>query len=150
MADKRRSRAAAKSREELRRENREALERQKRRRHAVLVIGLVAVIVVAAVILSLTVFFNITAVEVDVSQSQYTADQVREASGVEEGDNLFLMRRAEVAEEIGHKLPYAGEVTVKRKLPTKVRIYVEDSSVANAVKYNDEFVLLNDNYKVLA
>ena len=42
MADKRRSRAAAKSREELRRENREALERQKRRRHAVLVIGLVA------------------------------------------------------------------------------------------------------------
>ncbi|MBP5271977.1 MAG: FtsQ-type POTRA domain-containing protein [Clostridia bacterium] len=150
MADKRRSKAAAKSREELRRENRQALEQHNRRQHAILVIGLVAVIVVAAVILSLTVFFNITAVEVDVSQSQYTADQVREASGVEEGDNLFLMRRAEVAEEIGHKLPYAGEVTVKRKLPTKVRIYVEDSSVANAVKYNDEFVLLNDNYTVLA
>ena len=150
MADKRRSRAAAKSREELRRENREALERQKRRRHAVLVIGLVAVIVVAAVILSLTVFFNITAVEVDVSQSQYTAEQVRTASGVEEGDNLFLMKRAEVAEEIGHKLPYSGEVTVKRKLPSKVRIYVEDSTVANAVKYNDEYVLLNENYKVLA
>ncbi|MBO7682611.1 MAG: FtsQ-type POTRA domain-containing protein, partial [Clostridia bacterium] len=91
-----------------------------------------------------------TAVEVDVSQSQYTAEQVRTASGVEEGDNLFLMKRAEVAEEIGHKLPYSGEVTVKRKLPSKVRIFVEDSTVANAVKYNDEYVLLNENYKVLA
>lgn len=150
MADKRRGRAAAKSREELRQEKRQALEKQKRRRNAVLVIALVAAIVVAAVILSLTVFFNISAVEVDVSQSQYTAEQVRKAGGIEEGDNLFLMNRADVAEEIGHKLPYAGEVTVKRKLPSKVRIYVEDSSIANAVKYNDEYVLLNENYKVLA
>lgn len=150
MADKRRGRAAAKSREELRQEKRQALEKQKRRRNAVLVIALVAAIVVAAVILSLTVFFNITAIEVDVSQSQYTAEQVRAAGGIEEGDNLFLMNRADVAEEIGHKLPYAGEVTVKRKLPSKVRIYVEDSTIANAVKYNDEYVLLNENYKVLA
>lgn len=150
MADKRRGRAAAKSREELRQEKRQALEKQKRRRNAVLVIALVAAIVVAAVILSLTVFFNISAVEVDVSQSQYTAEQVRKAGGIEEGDNLFLMNRADVAEEIGHKLPYAGEVTVKRKLPSKVRIYVEDSPIANAVKYNDEYVLLNENYKVLA
>lgn len=150
MADKRRGRAAAKSREELRQEKRQALEKQKRRRNAVLVIALVAAIVVAAVILSLTVFFNISAVEVDVSQSQYTAEQVRKAGGIEEGDNLFLMNRADVAEEISHKLPYAGEVTVKRKLPSKVRIYVEDSPIANAVKYNDEYVLLNENYKVLA
>ena len=150
MADKRRRPAAAKSREELRRENRQELERKKHRRNALLIIGLVAVTVLAAVILSLTVFFNITAVEVDASKTQYSADQIRKASGISEGDNLFLMDREEVAERVSTGLPYTGEITVKRKLPGKVRIYVEDSTIAAAVRYNDQFIVLNDTNKVLA
>ena len=94
MAKPKRGKAAsAKSREELRRENRQELERQKSRRKAMWIILLVAIGVVIAVILSLTVFFKVTAVEVDVSKSQYSAAQIRDASGIEEGDSLFLLNR---------------------------------------------------------
>ena len=151
MAKPKRGKAAsAKSREELRRENRQELERQKSRRKAMWIILLVAIGVVIAVILSLTVFFKVTAVEVDVSKSQYSAAQIRDASGIEEGDSLFLLNREKAADHISTKLPYTGEIVVKRSFPSKVKIFVEDSTVTAAVKYNDKLIVLNESNKVLA
>ena len=151
MAKPKRGKAAsAKSREELRRENRQELERQKSRRKAMWIILLVAIGVVIAVILSLTVFFKVTAVEVDVSKSQYSAAQIRDASGIEEGDSLFLLNREKAADRISTKLPYTGEIVVKRNFPSKVKIFVEDSTVTAAVKYNDKFIVLSESDKVLA
>ena len=151
MAKPKRGKAAsAKSREELRRENRQELERQKSRRKAMWIILLVAIGVVIAVILSLTVFFKVTAVEVDVSKSQYSAAQIRDASGIEEGDSLFLLNREKAADRISTKLPYTGEIVVKRSFPSKVKVFVEDSTVTAAVKYNDRYIVLNESNKVLA
>ena len=151
MAKPKRGKAAsAKSREELRRENRQELERQKSRRKAMWIILLVAIGVVIAVILSLTVFFKVTAVEVDVSKSQYSAAQIRDASGIEEGDSLFLLNREKAADRISTKLPYTGEIVVKRSFPSKVKIFVEDSTVTAAVKYNDKYIVLSESDKVLA
>ena len=151
MAKPKRGKAAsAKSREELRRENRQELERQKTRNKALSIILLVAVGVVIAVILSLTVFFKVTAVEVDASKSQYSAAQIRDASGIEEGDSLFLLDREKAAERISTKLPYTGEIIVKRSFPSKVKVFVEDSTVTAAVKYNDKYIVLNESNKVLA
>ena len=151
MAKPKRGKAAsAKSREELRRENRQELERQKSRRKAMWIILLVAIGVVIAVILSLTVFFKVTAVEVDVSKSQYSAAQIRDASGIEEGDSLFLLNREKAADRISTKLPYTGEIVVKRSFPSKVKVFVEDSTVTAAVKYNDKYIVLSESDKVLA
>ncbi|MGX8692063.1 MAG: cell division protein FtsQ/DivIB, partial [Eubacteriales bacterium] len=151
MAKPKRGKAAsAKSREELRRENRQELERQKTRRKALWIILLVAIGVVTAVILSLTVFFKVTAVEVDASKSQYSAAQIRDASGIEEGDSLFLLDREKAADRISTKLPYTGEIIVKRSFPSKVKVFVEDSTVTAAVKYNDKYIVLNESNKVLA
>ena len=151
MAKPKRGKAAsAKSREELRRENRQELERQKTRNKAIWIILLVAIGVVTAVILSLTVFFKVTAVEVDASKSQYSAAQIRDASGIEEGDSLFLLNREKAADRISTKLPYTGEIIVKRSFPSKVKVFVEDSTVTAAVKYNDKYIVLNESNKVLA
>ncbi|MBQ8082651.1 MAG: FtsQ-type POTRA domain-containing protein [Clostridia bacterium] len=150
MAKPKRGKASAKSREELRRENRQELERQKSRKKAMWIIILVAVGVVVAVILSLTVFFKVTAVEVDASKSQYSAAQIRDASGIEEGDSLFLLNREKAVDRISTKLPYTGEIIVKRSFPSKVKVFVEDSTITAAVKYNDKFIVLNESNKVLA
>lgn len=150
MAKPKRGKASAKSREELRRENRQELERQKNRKKAMWIIILVAVGVVTAVILSLTVFFKVTAVEVDASKSQYSAAQIRDASGIEEGDSLFLLNREKAADRISTRLPYTGEIIVKRSFPSKVKVFVEDSTITSAVKYNDKFIVLNESNKVLA
>lgn len=150
MAKPKRGKASAKSREELRRENRQELERQKNRKKAMWIIILVAVGVVTAVILSLTVFFKVTAVEVDASKSQYSAAQIRDASGIEEGDSLFLLNREKAADRISTRLPYTGEIIVKRSFPSKVKVFVEDSTITSAVKYNDKFIVLSESNKVLA
>lgn len=150
MANRKKSSAPQKSREENRREQRAALEKQRKRKQAITIVLLVAAVVVIAVVLSLTVFFKVSAVEVDAAKSQYTAEQIREASGVSTGDNLFMINKEKVANAVGETLPYTGEITVKRSLPSKVRITVEDSTIAAAVKYNDKYIVLNDKNKVLS
>lgn len=151
MAKPKRGRpATSKSKEELRRETRQKKERKKGRQKAIWITALVAVGVVTAVILSLTVFFKVTAVEVDASKSQYSAAQIRDASGIREGDSLFLLDREKAAEQVSTKLPYTGEIIVKRNFPSKVKIFVEDSTISAAVKYNDEYIALNESNKVLA
>ena len=39
---------------------------------------------------------------------------------------------------------------MKRSFPSKVKIFVEDSTVTAAVKYNDKFIVLSESDKVLA
>lgn len=151
MAKAKRGRTAPqKSREEIRRENRQQLQQKKNRRKTITIITLIAVGVVVAVVLCLTVFFKVSAVEVDASKSQYEAVQIRDASGIEKGDSLFLLDRAEAAERIGRQLPYTGEIIVQRSFPSKVKIYVEDGTITSAVRFHDAFIVLNESNKVVA
>ncbi|MBO4383345.1 MAG: FtsQ-type POTRA domain-containing protein [Clostridia bacterium] len=150
MAKPQRGNAPQKSKEELRREQRDALEQKKHRRHALLVIGLVALTVLVVAILSVTVFFKVSTVEVDASRTQYKAEQIRQASGIENGESLLLLKRDEVCARVSEQLPFTGTITVKRSLPGKVKIAVTDSEIEAAVRYNDQYYVLNDENKVLA
>ncbi len=150
MAKPKRDRSPQKSKEELRREQRDQLERKKHRQRTLLLIGLIAVAMVVLAVLAVTVFFRVSVVEVDAAKTQYSAEQIREASGVETGEPLFLLKREEVRDRISEQLPYTGEITVRRSLPGKLKISVLDSSIKAAVRYNDQFYVLNEDNKVLA
>lgn len=39
---------------------------------------------------------------------------------------------------------------MKRSFPSKVKVFVEDSTITSAVKYNDKFIVLSESNKVLA
>lgn len=150
MAKPKRDQSSQKSKEELRREQRAALEEKKHRQRALSLIGLIVIVMIVLAVLSVTVFFKVSVVEVDASKTQYSADQIRQAGGIETGDALFLVDREAVRSKISEQLPYTGEITVKRSLPGKVKIRVLDSSIKAAVRYNDQFYVLNEDNKVLA
>ena len=78
----------------------------------VLSVLLTAVAVVAA----LTLFFKVDQVVVS-GNSRYSAEEIIEVSGVEQGDNLILMDKYHIAEKLYTELPYITEVRINRKLP---------------------------------
>ncbi len=139
----------SRSREELRREAREARERMRRRRNLFIWFLLIIGIVIAGVILSLTLFFNVSSIQVD-GASQYADSKIIQACGVKNGDNLFLINRDKVEEHIQQNLPYTGSVQVKRKLPSTLVLEVEDSDITAAVRQGTEYFLINADGKVLA
>lgn len=74
---------------------------------------LIMAAVVAAVVLSMVLFFRVRSVEVTGS-AYYTADEIRAACGVAQGDNLLTLSRARIAGNIMAELPYVSTVQVTR------------------------------------
>lgn len=84
------------------------------------------VIICAALVFGMSVFFRVSDLSVT-GAGRYSEQEIIEASGVEQGDNLMLINREAVARRIQSKLLYVGEVQVRRQLPTTLAILVEES-----------------------
>ena len=82
-------------------------------------------LIMGAVAAAMAVFFKAEKIEVS-GNSRYTAQQVVDVCGVEQGDNLFFMNKYEVAGRISQALPYVESVSIKRKLPESLRIRVTE------------------------
>ena len=104
---------------------------KKKKKHNALYGPLMFIIVCAALIFGMSVFFRVSKVEVT-GNSLYTEEEIVAASGIESGDNLFFINRFSAAGRILVRLPYVEDATVTRLLPNKVVI---DISESNAIAY---------------
>ena len=109
-----------------------------RRRFGLLFKLLCGAALVAAATLGATVFFQVETIAV-VGNSRYTAQEVIDASGVQIGDNLFQMNKNQISQQILQRLPYVGEVSPQRGLPSTLTIQVTEISAAAQVEvYRDD------------
>ena len=104
-----------------------------RRRFGLLFKLLCGAALVAAATLGATVFFQVETIAV-VGNSRYTAQEVIDASGVQIGDNLFQMNKNQISQQILQRLPYVGEVSPQRGLPSTLTIQVTEISAAAQVE----------------
>lgn len=91
------------------------------------------VAVVLALIFGLSIFFKVETITVS-GMDNYSAWVVAEASGIEEGDNLFTLSKAKIVGKIKAALPYVNLVRISRELPGTVHIEITEFDVAYAVK----------------
>ena len=99
-------------------------------------------------VLSLTVFFNITLITVS-GDTRYNAEDIIEASGVVEGDNLFRMIGSYIEENIVSEFPYIESVKIKRVLPEELVLNVTECTPAVTVEQQDKYLLLSDKGRFL-
>lgn len=114
---------------------------------------LLGVISVAAVVLALTlamsIFFKVENIHV-AGMQKYSAWDVREASGIQQGDNLLTLGKAKVSGKIIARLPYVEKVRVGIKLPDTVNIEVVESDVTYAIQAEDNgWWFINSQGRVL-
>ena len=107
--------------------------KRNRRQFGLLFKLLCAAALIAAVTLGATVFFQVESIVVAGNQ-RYTADEIVAASGVEVGDNLFLMNKNQISQQILRQLPYIGEVSPQRQLPSTLLVQVKELSAAAKVE----------------
>lgn len=94
---------------------------------------LIMLAIVAAIVLGVAIFFRVNIVDVQ-GNVIYSADQVREASGVEVGDNLLTVNRAAINGNIQARMPYVQDVSVGLILPDTVVIQIKESEIAGLVQ----------------
>lgn len=92
-----------------------------------------AAAVVLALLFGMSIFFKVKNVEVS-GANKYTAWDIMEASGIQEGENLLSISEPKISSNITSVLPYVNKVRVGIKLPDTVKIEIEELDVVYAVE----------------
>lgn len=95
------------------------------------------VAVVLALVLGMSIFFKVANVTVSGSD-KYTPWDVREASGIRDGENLLTLNKAKIGGKIRTKLPYVKSVRIGIKLPDTVKIEIQEMDVVYAIADSDD------------
>ena len=103
------------------------------------------VAVVLALLFGMSIFFKVDRVEitfkvdsVDIAGSnKYTAADVDQASGIQNGENLLTLNEAKISSNILSRLPYVDTVRIGIKLPGTVQIEITELDVVYAVEVSD-------------
>ena len=118
-------------------------------RNRLLVQLLTVVGVVMALVLGLSVFFKVETIQVSGAEV-YSEWTIREASGLQEGDNLLTFSHARSAALIKANLPYVDTVRFGIKLPDTVNIIVKEDQVVYAIKdQNGQWWLMNSDGRIV-
>ena len=104
--------------------------------------------VVLAVVIGLSVFFNVERVVIYGNEA-YSAWTIQEASGIEQGQSLLGIGRPRACGKIITALPYVKTARIGIKLPDTVNIYIEEFDVSYAVEAADaSWWLITSNGKI--
>ena len=105
--------------------------------------------VVAALLLSITIFFKVQVVKVT-GNGKYTAQEVIDAAGIEIGENLLTFGESKAVGRILAQLSYVEEVQIGIKLPNTVNIDIVETEAVYAIRSSDGgWWLMNRSGKLL-
>lgn len=84
-------------------------------------------LICGCLVAAVTLFFRVDTVVIT-GEKRYTEAEIRQASGVEDGDNLFLLNKYQVIRNIAQALPYVEmeHTTIQRKLPDTLLIQIQE------------------------
>ena len=105
-------------------------------------------LICVAIILALTLFFRVDTIEIH-GQVRYTEEEIREASGIKPGENLYLLNKNDVAARIIESLPYIENIHPYRKLPDTLVIEVTECGKPLAVVQDSGAWLISPHGKVV-
>ncbi|MCI6640893.1 MAG: FtsQ-type POTRA domain-containing protein [Pygmaiobacter massiliensis] len=124
--------------------------RRARRKRALIALAALLVFIVVGAVLSVTVLFKIDSYRVE-GDCIYTQQQLVEAFGHQEGENMFRFNLEESAKQMQNKLPYLETIKVRRRLPGTVVFMVTPATEYATLQQADGSVLvLSETLRVLA
>ena len=107
-------------------------------------------VICGAVVAALTLFFRVDTIRVT-GNDRYTEEEVIQASGIQLGDNLFLLNKYEAARSIAEQLPYIDieDIWIRRELPDTLLIDVAECGTPLAMIQDGSAWLVSPKGKIV-
>lgn len=123
--------------------------RRRKKRNGSFVLSLLTfLIVIGAIVASVTVFLKVAEVQVSGSV-RYPAADIIESSGIKTGDNMFLVNKFEVAEKLLSEYPYIEQIKIRRRLPDTFLFEITERVAAAYVVSDGNRWLIDNNAHIL-
>ncbi len=103
---------------------------------------------IAAAVAGSVVFFRANSFAVE-GNERYSDQELLEASGIREGENLLLIPGRTIAGRMEREMPYLREVRVVIRLPEQVLLQVEETTAAAAVRSDGTLWYIDSGGKLL-
>lgn len=97
---------------------------------------------------ALTLFFRVKVIHVT-GLNRYTVEQIREAAGVSEGNNLFLLNKYAMADRVMRELPYVEDIHIHRDLPDTLNIDLRECVAPLAIVQDGTAYLISSTGKIV-
>ncbi len=105
-------------------------------------------IVVGAIITSVTVFLKVADIQVT-GNTKYTPEEIVAESGIKVGDNMFMVNKFDVADRILKKYPYIEQIKIRRHLPDTFTFEITERTPAGYVVSDGNRWLVDKNAYIL-
>lgn len=105
-------------------------------------------LICGAIVAALSLFFKADQIFVT-GTSRYSQQQVIQASGIRQGENLFLLNKQEAAAAITDELPYVEYVRIRRQLPNTLHIEISECTRPLAIEQDGVLWLINGSGKLI-
>lgn len=123
--------------------------RRRRRRNGGFILTLLTIcIVVAAIVMSGTVFLKVADISVSGS-TRYDSKDIIATSGIETGDNMFMINKFDVANRILEKYPYIESIKIRRRLPDTFLFNIKEREPAAYIENAGNRWLIDKNAYLL-
>lgn len=122
--------------------------RRRRGRFTFLYKMLAVLVICLAVVLAMTLFFRVDSIRIT-GGDRYKEQEIVAAAGVETGDNLFLLNKYAIAEDLLKKLPYISQVRINRELPDTLTIDVTETHAAVQAAQDGSVWLISPEGKIV-
>ena len=125
--------------------NRKIKKKHKKRigKWLILLFIIIAIIIFA----SITPIFNIREIKVE-GNNQISAETIISLSGLTEGENIFRNSKTKVIENIKENT-YIKNVTMKRVLPGKIQLIIEERKINYQIKLIDGYIYIDNQGYIL-
>ncbi len=108
---------------------------------------LIAIIIAILTFILISDVFNICNIEV-IGNEQVSTEEILSLSKVNLNDNIFLYNKIETINSIKQN-PYIKSITVKRKLPDKIQIEIQERQKDYVIQLNDQYFYIDNQGYIL-
>ncbi len=110
---------------------------------------IVAVVLIACVVLSLTVLFKTQNYEVN-GVTKYSQQEIIETCGIGGNDNIFLANKSAAEKRLVKKFPYIEEAQVSFAIPDTITIDITEAVPAYIIKESDKkYIIASSQGRIL-
>ena len=124
--------------------------RRRKRLMPLYIITVLLLTLCMGVALSMTVFFNVTSIEVTGNAPRYAATEIVVESGVSKGDNLLKMDVGQIEEHIETEMIYIESAEVSKKYPDAVVIDVKECRESYNIYFDNGILLTSESGKIIS
>ena len=117
--------------------------RRKKRRGGGFILSLLTFcVVIAAIVMSVTVFLKVATIEVS-GLTKYEPSDIIATSEISLGDNMFMVNKFEVANRILETYPYIEQIKIRRRLPDTFTFEITERTPAAYIECDGSLWLID-------